>query len=81
MGMSIETITPRLEHRTVLCPTGKFETWMQDGKPVLRREKGYEWFNYENPPTLYDCRATGQYDRVIDEQEFNKLLSEYKKAA
>ena len=81
MGMTVETITPRLEHRTVLWDTGKFETWMLDGQPVLRRDKGYEWFNHDQPATLYDCRETGHFDRIIDVQEFDKLLSEYKQAA
>ena len=79
MGMTIENVTPRLEHRTVLCETGKFETWMLDGQPVLRRDKGYEWFNHDKPATLYDCRESGVYDRVISEQEFERLLDEFKR--
>lgn len=81
MGMSIIAITPRLEHRTTYRETGKFEKWMYDGQPVLRRNKGYEWFNHDLPPTHYECSKTGHFDRIITEQQFRQLLDEYKKAA
>ena len=72
-----ETITPRLVCRIVSCATGTFRTYLLDGKPVLRHDTGYEWFNHDRPSYI-DCRETGNYDRSITLEEFKRLLEEIK---
>lgn len=79
MAATIDIITPRLTCKTERLLTGTFRTYMLDGKPVLRRDRGYEWFNHEKGEVYIDCRTTGSYDRTISREEFDRLLDGYRK--
>ncbi len=63
----------------VYVPTGHFRTYMVDGKPVLRKDKGFEWFDYDQGEQYIDCRVSGNYDCNITKEEFDQLFGEFKK--
>lgn len=77
--VKVEKITSRLNCKVEQFVTGTFRTYRMDGVPVLRHDRGYEWFNYEAGDKYIDCRRTGNYDRTISREEFERLLEEYKR--
>ena len=78
MGVTVEKITERLDCKVEHYPTGLFRTYRMDGKPVLRQDRGYEWFNHDKGERYIDCRVSGSYDRSITREEFEGLLEEFK---
>ena len=78
MSVTIETITPRLTCKVERYPNGTFRTYRMDGVPVLRKDRGYEWFNHDKGEVHIDCRVSGVYDCTVTREEFEQLLDEFR---